>query len=140
MGASLLRLYFHDCFVNGCDALILLDQTSTIYSEKTARATNNYVRGFEVINKIKSQVDKVYGCPVVSFAIGTLLYLFIGSGLLHSDQALFSGGKTDDLVKTYSTNLGIFSKDFAESMIKIGNINPLTGNEGQIRVNYRKVD
>ncbi|PHT35957.1 hypothetical protein CQW23_23657 [Capsicum baccatum] len=61
-------------------------------------------------------------------------------GLLHFDQALFSGGKTDDLVKTYTTNLGTFSKDFAESMIKIGNINPLTGNHGQIRVNYSKVD
>ncbi|KAJ8570920.1 hypothetical protein K7X08_037892 [Anisodus acutangulus] len=68
MGASLLRLHFHDCFVNGCDASILLDQTDTIDSEKTARANNNSARGFEVIDKIKSEVDKICGRPVVSCA------------------------------------------------------------------------
>ncbi|PHU04827.1 hypothetical protein BC332_25649 [Capsicum chinense] len=61
-------------------------------------------------------------------------------GLLKSDQALFSGGQTDDLVKTYSSNLGTFSKDFGKSMIKMGNIKPLIGNQGQIRVNCRKVN
>jgi len=61
-------------------------------------------------------------------------------GLLHSDQALFSEGNTDDLVEKYSKNLGMFSKDFAESMIKMGDIKPLTGKRGQIRVNCRKVN
>ncbi|KAI8028832.1 Cationic peroxidase 1 [Camellia lanceoleosa] len=68
MGASLLRLHFHDCFVQGCDASILLDKTSTIDSEKTAPANNNSARGFEVIDRIKSEVDKACGCPVVSCA------------------------------------------------------------------------
>uniref|UniRef100_A0A1S4BDC7 peroxidase n=1 Tax=Nicotiana tabacum TaxID=4097 RepID=A0A1S4BDC7_TOBAC len=65
--------------------------------------------------------------------------LLCKKGLLHSDQALFSGGQTDNLVQIYSTNLGIFAKDFAESMIKMGNIKPLTGDQGQIRVNCRKM-
>ncbi|KAK4377448.1 hypothetical protein RND71_003744 [Anisodus tanguticus] len=66
--------------------------------------------------------------------------LVSNKGLLHSDQALFSGGETDDLVKTYSKNLKTFSDDFAESMIKMGNIKPLTGKQGQIRVDCRKVN
>ncbi|TXG69650.1 hypothetical protein EZV62_004585 [Acer yangbiense] len=67
MGASLLRLHFHDCFVKGCDGSILLDDTSSLKGEKTAGPNNNSVRGFEVIDKIKSKVEQV--CPgVVSCA------------------------------------------------------------------------
>ncbi|GLU14938.1 hypothetical protein SLE2022_314770 [Rubroshorea leprosula] len=63
MGASLLRLHFHDCFVNGCDASILLDDTTNFTGEKTARANNNSVRGYEVIDTIKSQLENI--CPGV---------------------------------------------------------------------------
>ncbi|CAL5333949.1 hypothetical protein CsSME_00016113 [Camellia sinensis var. sinensis] len=63
MGASLLRLHFHDCFVNGCDGSILLDDTSSFTGEKTAGPNNNSVRGFNVINDIKSKVEGI--CPGV---------------------------------------------------------------------------
>ncbi|CAL0315665.1 unnamed protein product [Lupinus luteus] len=67
IGASLLRLHFHDCFVNGCDGSILLDDTSSFRGEKTAPPNNNSVRGFEVIDAIKSKVEET--CPgVVSCA------------------------------------------------------------------------
>ncbi|KAJ4719163.1 Peroxidase [Melia azedarach] len=67
MGASLLRLHFHDCFVNGCDGSILLDDTSSFTGEKTARPNNRSARGFEVVDDIKSKVEKA--CPgVVSCA------------------------------------------------------------------------
>ncbi|XP_031103533.1 peroxidase 2-like [Ipomoea triloba] len=263
MGASLLRLHFHDCFVNGCDASILLDSTSTIDSEKNSLANANSARGFEVIDRIKSVVDKVCNGPVVScadilavaardsvLALGgpswtvqlgrrdsttasrtdadnnlpspfmdltalidnfskqgldvkdlvalsgghTLglaqcrtfrdrIYndtnidqgfaaqrqatcprvggnstlapldpspayfdtryfsnLVMNKGLLHSDQVLFNGGQTDNLVNTYSRSIRAFATDFAQSMIKMGNIKPLTGNNGQIRVNCRNVN
>lgn len=61
-------------------------------------------------------------------------------GLLHSDQELFNGGATDELVKKYSEDPEDFWEDFAESMIKMGNIKPLTGKQGQVRSNCRKVN
>ncbi|KAK9067786.1 hypothetical protein SSX86_011897 [Deinandra increscens subsp. villosa] len=263
MGASLLRLHFHDCFVNGCDASILLDQTSTIDGEKNAAPNANSARGFEVIDKIKFEVDRVCHRPVVSCAdilavaardsvvilggpswkvklgrrdsttasqaavntsipspfmdLPALIKNFkdqgldeddlvvlsgahtlgfaqcrtfrsriyndtnidpafashlrticpqVGGnstlapldpipgsfdakyftnlvskkGLLSSDQALFNGGETDELVSEYSRDLEEFLEDFAKSMIKMGDIKPLTGNRGQIRNNCRMVN
>ncbi|KAL7194926.1 hypothetical protein ACSBR1_035186 [Camellia fascicularis] len=289
MVASLLRLHFHDCFVNRCDASILLDDTETFKGEKTALPNINSLRGYDLIDTIKLQVESL--CPgVVSCAdilaivardavvttrstvmivqsghrtakqawpqcpyffefsgrwsvelgrrdsttanfsapstdipapdmnLNALIAAFakkgftfkemvaltgshtIGQarcltfqnrinkepnidsqfaaslrancssngdlnilfpldtttptafdnayfknlqsqkGLLHSDQQLFSGGYTDDLVNTYSSNSTTFFSDFASAMVKMGNLNPLTGTNGQIRTNCRKIN
>ncbi|PWA78924.1 heme peroxidase [Artemisia annua] len=61
MAASLLRLHFHDCFVKGCDASILLDNSGTIISEKGSVPNRNSARGFEVIDEIKAALEKA--CP-----------------------------------------------------------------------------
>ncbi|XP_057825260.1 peroxidase P7 [Cryptomeria japonica] len=67
MGASLLRLHFHDCFVNGCDGSILVDDTPTFKGEKNAGPNANSVRGYEVIDIIKSRLE--FACSgVVSCA------------------------------------------------------------------------
>ncbi|KAK9940945.1 hypothetical protein M0R45_017577 [Rubus argutus] len=265
MGASLLRLHFHDCFVNGCDGSVLLDDTSSFTGEKTAAPNANSIRGFEVIDQIKAAVDNacygsVVSCadilavaardsvnilggpsynvllgrrdartasindanrdiPAPFFSFSQLLSSFqshgldlkdlvvlsaahtIGlarcgtfkdriyndtninaefaasakqncppsggdnnlepldatttrfdtvyfcsllesKGLLHSDQELFKGdgSESDYLVQHYNQNPSEFWSDFSTSMIKMGNINPLTGNAGEVRLNCRKIN
>lgn len=61
-------------------------------------------------------------------------------GLLHSDQQLFNGGSTDSIVRTYSNSESTFNSDFAAAMIKMGDISPLTGSNGEVRKNCRKVN
>lgn len=62
-----MRLHFHDCFVQGCDASVLLDDTSSSPGEKSALQNLDSLRGFEVIDNVKSEVEDV--CPgVVSCA------------------------------------------------------------------------
>ncbi|KAJ9160434.1 hypothetical protein P3X46_025835 [Hevea brasiliensis] len=263
MGASLLRMHFHDCFVNGCDGSILLDDNATFIGEKTAVPNNNSIRGFNVIDDIKAKVEKA--CPGVvscadiialvardsvvhlggpswevglgrrdsltasralantsippptsnlsalitsfsaqglslknmvalsgSHTIGlsrctsfrghiynssnidpsfakslrqicprrgkdnvlepldrqtptcfdNLYYknLLQGKGLLHSDQELFNGSSADSLVRRYASNPYEFFKDFAKAMVKMSNIKPLTGSQGEVRKNCRKVN
>lgn len=271
MGASLLRLHFHDCFVNGCDASILLDGSD---GEKFARPNMNSARGFEVMDSIKSAVESACSgvvscadilaiaardsvvfsggpswkvllgrrdglvanqtgannglpspfesvanitskfeavglntkdvvslsgahtiglarctffsnrlfnfsgtnapdstmdstmvsdlqaiCPVNGDGNRTTVLdrnstdlfdnhyfqnLLSGKGLLQSDQILFSSDEaistTKNLVLLYSYNFSLFFNDFINSMIKMGNISPLTGSSGEIRKNCRVVN
>ncbi|XP_057475395.1 peroxidase 40 isoform X2 [Actinidia eriantha] len=269
MAASLLRLHFHDCFVNGCDASVLLDDTQGFVGEKTAGPNLNSLRGFEVIDAIKSDLEAV--CPVTvscadilavaardsvilsggpgwevqtgrkdsltasktaannnipgpnsdvttlvskfqnvgltlsdmvalsgAHTIGkarcstfssrlnnngnsnspdinvdflqslqqlcsqsdgnaTLAHLDLvtpstfdnqyyvnlisGEGLLVSDQVLVTGNdQTREIVESYANDLMIFFEDFRRSMLRMGSLGALTGEEGEIRKNCRTVN
>ncbi|KAH7844846.1 hypothetical protein Vadar_032336 [Vaccinium darrowii] len=66
LGAKLLRMHFHDCFVRGCDASVLLDAVGTTKSEKDT-IPNLTLSGFDAIDDIKTRVEQV--CPgIVSCA------------------------------------------------------------------------
>ncbi|KAE7996428.1 hypothetical protein FH972_001155 [Carpinus fangiana] len=57
LAASLIRLHFHDCSVRGCDGSVLLDHEG---SERRAEVSKT-LRGFEVIDDIKAEIEKK--CP-----------------------------------------------------------------------------
>ncbi|XWS66461.1 hypothetical protein CRYUN_Cryun05aG0201400 [Craigia yunnanensis] len=272
IGASLIRLHFHDCFVNGCDASILLDNSANIQSEKDAAPNTNSTRGFNVVDNIKTALENscpgivscadilalaaeasvsLQGGPSWSVLLGrrdsltanqaganssipspfeglsnitskfsavglntndlvalsgahtfgraqcrffsNRLYNFSGTGnpdptlnssylttlqqmcpqsgsgfnvvnldpttpdtfdnnyftnlennqgLLQSDQELFSttGAPTISIVNNFSSNQTAFFQSFAQSMINMGNISPLTGSNGEIRSDCKKVN
>ncbi|XP_010689733.2 peroxidase P7 [Beta vulgaris subsp. vulgaris] len=261
IGASILRLFFHDCFVNGCDASVLLEDTPTFKGEKNAYPNQNSLRGFKLMDILKRNVEaickatvscsdilalaardsvvllggpswtvplgrkdtrtasesaananlppatanlatlislfasknltardmtalsgahtigmarcttfrsriyneansinatfatsKMATCPSVGgdnnlapldmstsnhFDNGYFKTLMAKQGLLHSDQELFNGGSQDAWVRLYAKSNYAFAQDFVAAMVKMGNISPLTGFNGEIRKHCR---
>jgi peroxidase len=136
IGASLLRLHFHDCFVNGCDASILLDDTSTFIGEKTAAANNNSARGFNVIDDIKAKVEKA--CPrVVSCA--DILALAARDSVVHlggpswkvglgrRDSITASRSDANNSIPAPTFNLSALKTNFANQGLSVNDLVALSG-------------
>lgn len=54
----------------GCDASVLLDDTDNFKGEKNAFPNKNSIRGFEVIDNIKSDVERA--CPLTVSCVDIL--------------------------------------------------------------------
>lgn len=81
---GLLRLLFHDCFVQGCDASIMLNGTSSEPSEQEAIPNLTLrAQAFKIINEIKEAVEDkcsgVVSCADI-LALATSYAVFVSGG------------------------------------------------------------
>ncbi|KAG8076146.1 hypothetical protein GUJ93_ZPchr0006g43555 [Zizania palustris] len=60
LAGPLLRLHFHDCFVRGCDASVLLSSTGGNMAERDANP-NKSLRGFGSVERVKAKLEAA--CP-----------------------------------------------------------------------------
>ncbi|KAJ7540157.1 hypothetical protein O6H91_10G003100 [Diphasiastrum complanatum] len=61
LAPALLRLHFHDCMTRGCDGSILLSTDGSKTPPEKAAAVSFGLRGFDVIEAIKAELEKE--CP-----------------------------------------------------------------------------
>ncbi|XP_065879259.1 peroxidase 27-like [Euphorbia lathyris] len=67
LAGPLLRMHFHDCFVRGCDGSVLLNATNSNQQVEKNALPNLSLRGFQIIDRVKSALE--VACPgIVSCA------------------------------------------------------------------------
>ncbi|KAL9245073.1 hypothetical protein vseg_018767 [Gypsophila vaccaria] len=101
--AGLLRLHFHDCFVQGCDGSVLLDGSASGPSEQNA-PPNLSLRpeAFQIINDLRALVQRTCG-RVVSCADLT--------ALAARDSVYLAGGPYYDIPYGRRDSLNFATRD-----------------------------
>ncbi|KAG1363197.1 Peroxidase 66 [Cocos nucifera] len=67
------------------------------------------------------------------FDAGYFINLLNRRGLFTSDQELFNDARTRPIVERFVAKPEIFFQSFAEAMVKMGRLDVLTGNDGEVR-------
>ncbi|XP_009780214.1 peroxidase 4-like [Nicotiana tabacum] len=83
--AQLLRLLFHDCFIGGCDASVLLADSSKNETVEREAIPNRTLKGFNFIDMIKDEIEEacsgVVSCSdilVLATRDGVVLDIILG--------------------------------------------------------------
>ncbi|KAJ0972200.1 hypothetical protein J5N97_020159 [Dioscorea zingiberensis] len=66
--------------------------------------------------------------------------LQMGYGLLTADQTLYQDAETKGFVDRYAMNQALFFFDFQRAMLKMGNIDVKEADQGDVRLNCRKLN